>query len=181
MRIAYICADLGVPVFGRQGCSIHVQEMIRALLRQGAEVDLFATRFDGAPPHDLAAVRVHRLPAPPKGEPAARESAVLLANGALYDALQRAGPFAMVYERYSLWSYGGMQYARERGLPGLLCPPGDPAALAEALIWLRHDLNVRAALGWAASSAVLGEHTWDAVGGRVLRIAQSAPPAIEPC
>ena len=30
MRIAYVCADRGVPVFGRKGCSIHVQEMIRA-------------------------------------------------------------------------------------------------------------------------------------------------------
>lgn len=32
MRIAYICADPGIPVFGQKGCSIHVQEVIRALL-----------------------------------------------------------------------------------------------------------------------------------------------------
>src|SRR6266700_241778 len=31
MRIAYVCADPGVPVFGRKGCSVHVQEMLRAL------------------------------------------------------------------------------------------------------------------------------------------------------
>ena len=40
MRIAYVSADLGVPVFGRKGCSIHVQEVIRALTAQGAEVEL---------------------------------------------------------------------------------------------------------------------------------------------
>ena len=32
MRIAYICADPGVPVCGCKGASIHVQEVIRALV-----------------------------------------------------------------------------------------------------------------------------------------------------
>ena len=31
MRVAYVCADPGVPVFGRKGCSIHVQEVLREL------------------------------------------------------------------------------------------------------------------------------------------------------
>lgn len=43
MRVAYICADPGVPVFGLKGCSIHVQEMLRALSHHGAQIDLFAT------------------------------------------------------------------------------------------------------------------------------------------
>jgi glycosyltransferase involved in cell wall biosynthesis len=120
MRVAYICADPGVPVFGRKGCSIHVQEVIRAFIRRRANVDLFAMRFDGAPPEDLAAVRVHALPSPPKGDPAARERAALAANEALYETLTRTGPFDLAYERYSLWSYRGMQYARERAAPGLL-------------------------------------------------------------
>ena len=45
MRIAYICADPGVPVFGQKGCSIHVQEVMRALAARGAEVELWATRL----------------------------------------------------------------------------------------------------------------------------------------
>src|SRR5207245_2286466 len=49
MRIAYVCADPGVPVFGRKGCSVHVQEMLRALQGHGAGVDLFAARVDAAP------------------------------------------------------------------------------------------------------------------------------------
>jgi hypothetical protein len=36
MRIAYICADPGIPVFGQKGCSIHVQEVIRAFRQLGA-------------------------------------------------------------------------------------------------------------------------------------------------
>jgi glycosyltransferase involved in cell wall biosynthesis len=120
MRVAYICADPGVPVFGRKGCSIHVQEILRALIRRGANVDLFAQRLGWPCPADLAAVRVHALPLLPKGDPAARERAGLARNADLYAALDRKGPFDMVYERYSLWSYCGMEYARERGAPGLL-------------------------------------------------------------
>ena len=37
IRVAYVCADPGVPVFGRKGCSIHVQEVLRALLKSEAE------------------------------------------------------------------------------------------------------------------------------------------------
>jgi hypothetical protein len=49
MRLAYVCADRGVPVFGQKGCSVHVQEVIRALLRRGVRVELFATQLGGDP------------------------------------------------------------------------------------------------------------------------------------
>lgn len=120
MRIAYICADPGVPVFGRKGSSVHVQEVIRAMLRTGASVTLFANRFDGDCPADLAAVRVCQLPRPPKGDPAAREKEALAANDALERALVTSGPFDLVYERYSLWSFAGMHFARSAGIPGVL-------------------------------------------------------------
>ena len=120
MRIAYICADRGVPVFGQKGCSIHVQEVIRSFQRQGAQVELFATRSDGVPPPGLEAVTVYKLPAIPKGEREACEQASLLANHGLRQALERQGPFDLIYERYSLWSFAGMEYARNVGVPGLL-------------------------------------------------------------
>jgi glycosyltransferase involved in cell wall biosynthesis len=120
MRIAYVCADPGVPVFGTKGSSIHVQEVILGFLRQGAEVDLFATRAGGDIPARLSAVRLHLLPALPKGEPAARERAAFGANQDLAAALRGAGPFDLVYERYSLWSFAAMEYARTAGLPGVL-------------------------------------------------------------
>jgi glycosyltransferase involved in cell wall biosynthesis len=119
-RIAYICADPGVPVFGRKGCSIHVQEVIRALVRRGAQVSLFAARFDGAPPLDLAEVTTHPLPCPREGELAAREQACFEANQDLRRLLCATGPFDLVYERYSLWSFWGMNYARANRIPGLL-------------------------------------------------------------
>jgi glycosyltransferase involved in cell wall biosynthesis len=120
MRIAYVCADPGVPVFGRKGCSIHVQELIRAFLRRGAQVDLFAANHAGAPPPGLENVRLHRLPALPKGDPAARERGGLRANQSLRTALAAAGTFDLIYERYALWSFAAQEYAQSTGSPGLL-------------------------------------------------------------
>lgn len=120
MRIAYICADAGVPVFGRKGSSIHVQEVIRALVGQGATAQLFATRLGGDPQADLADIPCHALPAPPTGDTRQREKAALAANGALPAMLQQRGPFDLVYERYSLWSHAGIGWARARGIAGLV-------------------------------------------------------------
>ena len=39
-RIAYVCQDPGVPVFGSKGGSIHVREVLRGFVRRGAEVTL---------------------------------------------------------------------------------------------------------------------------------------------
>ena len=120
-RVAYVCADPGVPVFGRKGCTVHVQEVLRALLAAGARVDLFATRLDGDPPADLTAVRIHRLPAAPKGDVAQRERLCLRGNADTLAQLRREhGGFDLVYERYSLWSYAGMEYARGAGTAGVL-------------------------------------------------------------
>jgi glycosyltransferase involved in cell wall biosynthesis len=120
MRIAYICADRGVPVFGQKGASIHVQEVIRALRGRGARVELFATRLGGDPPPDLANLSVHQLPAVPRDDFESREPLALAANHGLDKALKRAGHFDLVYERYSLWSFAGMEYARVIGVPGFL-------------------------------------------------------------
>jgi glycosyltransferase involved in cell wall biosynthesis len=120
MRLAYVSADPGVPVFGRKGCSVHVQEVLRAILRTGASADLFATRFDGLPPRGLEAVNVHALPEAPKGELASREQACYAANSPLAAALVRQGPYDAIYERYSLFSYAAMEYARLEGVPGIL-------------------------------------------------------------
>lgn len=121
MRIAYVCADLGVPVFGKKGSSIHIQEVIRAIMRQNVQVDLFASRFGGEIPDGFEKITIHKLPAPPKkGSILDKERAAIAANRDLKDMLAYNGPFDMVYERYSLWSFAGMDYAIDKGIPGLL-------------------------------------------------------------
>jgi glycosyltransferase involved in cell wall biosynthesis len=112
--------DSGVPVLGRKGCSIHVQEVIRALGHAGVEVDLFAARIEGEVPSGWSHVRLHEVPIIALGGRAVRERASLAANLRLTAALEYEGPFDLLYERYSLWSYAGMEQARTAGLPGLL-------------------------------------------------------------
>lgn len=120
MRIAYVCADPGIPVFGTKGASIHVQEVIRAMRKRGAEVQLFTARPGDAPPADLHDLAVHALPELPRMGPAEREQEAMANNHHLLDVLQDKGPFDCIYERYSLWSWAGMAYAQSAGIPSLL-------------------------------------------------------------
>lgn len=119
-HLAYICADPGVPVFGAKGCAIHVQEVLRALQQAGIRVTLFARRLGGTPPADLAGLAVHQLPKCEADSGAAREQAALAANPDVLAQVKAAGPFDVVYERYALWSWAGMAYARAQGIPGVL-------------------------------------------------------------
>src|SRR5260221_14298915 len=98
MRIAYISADPGVPVFGRKGCSIHVQEVLRSLLKRGAQIDLFATSNDGDRPPGLEAVNLRPLPPSPKGDQAAREQMSMAANRDLSAALEKVSDGAKIFD-----------------------------------------------------------------------------------
>ncbi|MDJ0729097.1 MAG: glycosyltransferase family 4 protein [Crocosphaera sp.] len=120
MRIAYVCADAGIPIFGQKGCSIHVQEIIRGFLKQHHQVHLFSPRFDGNKPDDLQAIKLHELLPIPKVAQGLREKIALSMNSEIEAALDYAEPFNLVYERYSLWSYGAMEYARQKEIPGIL-------------------------------------------------------------
>lgn len=120
MRIAYVCTDPGVPVFGCKGNSIHVQEIIRAFLGGGCSVDLFARRVDGLPPRGLESIRLHSLPALPKGDSVVREQAALASNTDLRQLLEVSGPFDLIYERYALWSFAAQEFAVASGIPSIL-------------------------------------------------------------
>ena len=120
MHIAYVCTDPGVPVFGRKGCSTHIQEILRAFRKHGAHVTVFAARTDGTPPADLHDLSLHRLPIWADTNRRARATSADAANSAMRLLLDRAGPFDLIYERYSLWSIGAMEYARSSGTAGLL-------------------------------------------------------------
>ena len=157
MRVAYVCADAGVPVFGQKGCSVHVQEVVAALRRAGAEIELFAARLDGEAPAALGGVPVVPLPCPRPRGAASRERAALEVNGPLGSALAFRGPFDLVYERYSLWSYAGMEHARDSGAAGLLevnAPLIEEQATHRALVDLEAAERV-AARAFAAASALL--------------------------
>ena len=119
MKIAYINADPDAPVFGRLGCSVHMQEVLRAMLRLGLEVHLFSSRLGDEAIYDLSALQVHPLP---KIVDRHGQSPLIM-NQIVRSALDREaadGAFDLIYERFSLYSHVGMEYARELQIPSVL-------------------------------------------------------------
>lgn len=120
MRIAYVCGDPGVPVFGTKGCSIHVQEVLRAMVQTGIDVDLLSARIDGECAPDLAGVRLHAVPFYGSHDPIRRERELLAANSTLRTMLHDLGPFDLVYERHALWMHAAMEYGRDEQIASVL-------------------------------------------------------------
>ncbi|CAM4009257.1 glycosyltransferase family 4 protein [Serratia silvae] len=121
MKVAYLCADPGIPVFGHKGASIHIQEVLRALLAQGMTITLFAQRLGGPVPAEFQEINIEPLPplsANTHREERARQA--LEANSWVTEQLALTGPYDVIYERYSLWSHAGMTFARKAGITGIL-------------------------------------------------------------
>lgn len=123
MRILYLCADPGVPILGRKGCSTHVREVVRALHRAGHEVRILcANRGDdsGEGWDDLDIVEV----APLTSKMLGFDLRLLLFNRRFSSALKAQiasfKPHAL-YERFSLYSISGHRLSQENSqLPRLL-------------------------------------------------------------
>lgn len=120
MRIAYVCADRGIPVYGSKGAAYHVQEVVRAARQLGHHVELFALRVGGPRPDDLADVPVHKIPFASSGNVVDDECELFRANIHIDQLLRKLGPFDVVYERHALWSYAAMEYAQESDAVAIL-------------------------------------------------------------
>lgn len=75
---------------------------------------------------------------------------------------------------------GGVQYTVQHGVTGLLVPPKDPQALAEALASLRADPDRAGAMGRAGLERARREFTWDGVASRLASVFAevAAAPAV---
>lgn len=116
MRIAYVCTDPGIPVFGRKGASVHAQAVLTELVRAGHDVHLLSPRPGGDP---LPGVTVHRLPAVGPGDAAQRELRAQASDSHVADLLDAVDP-DLVYERYALWGRTATRWARARGVRSIL-------------------------------------------------------------
>lgn len=116
MRIAYVCTDPGIPVFGRKGASVHVQATLTELVRAGHEVHLLTPRPGGDP---LPGVAVHPLPEIGRGDPAARELRAQASDRGVAERLGVIGP-DLVYERYALWGRTATRWAAAHRIRGVL-------------------------------------------------------------
>jgi glycosyltransferase involved in cell wall biosynthesis len=118
MRIAYVCADGGIAVFGEKGASVHITAMAQAFCRTGHEVRLLcARRGIGSAEYPVEEVTADL---PPPEDRAGKERGRIATAAAIEDrlvALHRSWPFDLIYERYSLWSAAGVRAARRLGVP----------------------------------------------------------------
>ncbi|WP_165065705.1 glycosyltransferase family 4 protein [Marisediminicola senii] len=118
MRVAYVCADPGIAVFGTKGASVHVQEIVRAFRERGDTVTVYCTRRGDAIPVDLCDLPVIESRA--KAENAAdREVAIANAAATLAQAAIADG-CDLVYERYSLFSTAAASIRDALGVPTVL-------------------------------------------------------------
>jgi len=152
MKILYVCSDLGIPVLGERGGSIHVRSLVEALARAGHSVVLaspLATRSEWEP---SARIDVPFLRVEPSGrtESAARALEAIAARvGAasplhgdvrrlLYgDDLAAAlrtrfaqAPPDLIYERCALYGTVGAVLAGALGVP-LIVEVNAPLALED--------------------------------------------------
>ncbi|MGB8818782.1 MAG: glycosyltransferase family 4 protein [Rhizobiaceae bacterium] len=147
MRVAYLSADCGIPVFGSKGASVHIQEMVHAMRQQDADVRVVATRLGNPSAEHNGAIhafkpRVHNVK---DGGDEAREEANIADAEAAREALvslYAEWPFDMIYERYSLWSDAGVRAARALGVP-LMVEVNAPMLLEQEQ-YRRLQLHLRA-------------------------------------
>jgi glycosyltransferase involved in cell wall biosynthesis len=147
VKIGYVSADFGVPIFGNTGNAVHVRELIEALRRAGHEVHLVSPAFDPASVPAAHRFRpegaaIELTPVAPArrhvdldhelelldsllGRPTRvrHELRNLLYNLTLHQAGHtafRRAEIDVIYERYAFASVAGQRLARELGVPHLL-------------------------------------------------------------
>ena len=153
VNILYLCPDLGIPVLGRKGASVHVRGLIAALSRAGHTVVLACPLLTKSPWEEPAPVQATLLHLPPDEDLNAPVRTLKAINETLgvvnalpgelrrilYDRelgrrLQRrfeGHPPDFIYERASLYATAGATLARTLNRPHLV-ELNAPLALEQA-------------------------------------------------
>jgi len=142
MKILYLCPDLGIPVLGRKGASVHVRELIAAFARAGHRVTLAAQTLIKSPTDERAGVRARVIQVQP--DPAVTgvvqllkefnerlgvenslpgELRRILYNKPLARELKRwfmRNRPAFIYERASLYATAGVRLAEKFRVPHIV-------------------------------------------------------------
>jgi len=150
MKILYLCTDLGIPVLGHKGASVHVRSLVTAFVRAGHSVVLASPLLSKSPWEVPAKLDVSLLHLPPSADTvnavlslkAFNESLVvtnslpgelrrILYNQEIVTQLKRRfdhDPPDFIYERASLYGTAGVALARKLNVP-LLVELNAPLAL----------------------------------------------------
>ena len=122
MRLLYLSCDPGIPVLGRKGASVHVREMVCAFESAGASVALASPRIRAEGEVLLGSAELIEIaPLLPKAHRTAEslEEAIERQADEIAELAQRYEVDA-VFERYSLFTTGGVEAARLLAIPHAL-------------------------------------------------------------
>src|SRR5437016_1816455 len=139
MKILYLCSELGIPILGRKGASVHVRGLLSAFDRAGHFVVLAAPLLNKSPWEEPASLNVPLLHLPPSADTLNAVLALkafneglgvtnslpgelrrILYNQELGTQLKRrfeSAPPDVIYERASLYGTAGVALARELKVP----------------------------------------------------------------
>src|SRR5439155_7697902 len=139
MKILYLCSDLGIPVLGRKGASVHVRGLVAAFVRAWHFVVLAAPLLNKTPWERPVSLNVPLLHLPPSADIVNAVLALkafnetlgvttslpgelrrILYNQELTTQLKRrfeSAPPDVIYERASLYGTAGVALARELNVP----------------------------------------------------------------
>src|SRR5262245_47686752 len=114
IKVAYLCADRGIPIDGSKGAAVHFRELGRALVNERVAITALVARRDSESSSLPFTVNVIKASAPSVMR---RELMGLAALPAWLQALDGLGHIDAIYERLSLFGLAGSVAARERNLP----------------------------------------------------------------
>ena len=137
MKIAYICSDIDITVFGTEGCSVHIREVAEALCGLGHEVVVISPCLGKRP---AASSRARYVELAPQGlnerawrfleeEPLVREGRMARdLKSVFFNAWLQAAAAKLfldekpdlIYERYALFGWSGAALSRQYGIPLIL-------------------------------------------------------------
>ena len=83
MKILYVCPDLGIPVLGRKGASVHVRELVAAFGQAGHSVVVATPQLNKSPWEEPAPIEASVLHLPPGPEAVAAVLALKTFNDTL--------------------------------------------------------------------------------------------------
>ncbi|MBU0477431.1 glycosyltransferase family 4 protein [bacterium] len=121
MKIAYLCEDSQIPIMGVKGASIHIREVINALIKLNHEVSVIATN-KGAENHENGQYAIHEV-SPFTSKKLGSDLRMAITSGKLYKKamilFNNAKP-DLIYERYELYGSAGMKLAQKFNIPFML-------------------------------------------------------------
>lgn len=138
MKIAYLCEDSQIPITGVKGASIHIREVINALIKLNHEVFVITTN-KGTENHENGQYTINEV-LPFTSKKLGSDLRMTFTSRKLYKKskiLFNNRKPDLIYERYELYGSAGMKLAQKFNIPFML-------EINAALLWgPKRRLNFR--------------------------------------